>query len=221
MIFLGIDPGLAHLGWACVQLLPAKSGELMPTMNLVGMGVIETTKWKRPKAPRQKKGQPKVKLPKVIKPSASEDNVRRAHEVGAFLSEVVRKPYAVGGGVDRVGALAIEAMSYPRNASAASKLMMSWGVLSEVVRTLNLPMVQMSPQKMKSVLTGTIKAEKEDVERAVRALFTEEAFVACGADKITKTRKEHAFDALGAAVVGALDKGSSLLGAVALPEATG
>lgn len=86
---------------------------------------------------------------------ASDDNFRRARAIAAVLREVV-----IG---FRPKALTAEALSLPRNASAAAKVAMSWGILADIVEEFQLPMVQQSPQGIKKKLCGKMTASKVEV----------------------------------------------------------
>ncbi len=171
-LVLGIDPGFASVGYALLR--PGTEGFV-----LLKMGVVRTEKWK-----------PSKKRPKATKPSASEDNVRRAQEIGSALLELLE-------GVDTI---CVEAMSFPRNASAAAKMAMFWGVLSTLALIRGLNVIQVSPQKIKIAVTGHNSAEKEEVQAALEKLFGAESVDLSGITDVPKSLREHPFDALGAAV---------------------
>lgn len=94
---------------------------------------------------------------------AADDNFRRAQIIAAKLHEVVQgyQPMAI----------AAESASWPRNASASSKLAMAWGVLADLCHVYQLPMVQASPQEIKKVLCGDKSASKEAIRAAVEQLY--------------------------------------------------
>lgn len=121
---------------------------------------------------------------------ASEDNVRRAMELSFRLEEAVANwaPLAV----------AAETMSWPRNAGAAAKVALAWGVLCSVAKRHGLPLVQASPQQVKLAICGSKTASKEEVIAAVRKRWPEL--------ELPKqvTLQEHAADAA-AVVVACLD----------------
>ena len=129
---------------------------------------------------------------------ATEDNFRRAKVIASYI-----RPYAL-----TVDAICVEAMSYPRNASTAAKLALFWGVLAAVVEDLSIPVVQVSPQNIKSFLCSKKTASKLEVKEAVLYRFAQ-----CKRSKMAlddylsrypKTKQEHGFDALGA-VLSSLD----------------
>lgn len=118
---------------------------------------------------------------------ASSDTVRRARELANALNAVVVR--------QRPMVMAVEAMSYPRNASSAAKTAVSWGVLATLAELFDLPMVQASPQDMKKALCGNRSASKVEVQKELESHFP-------GAfhDFVTrypKAQHEHGFDALG------------------------
>ena len=114
---------------------------------------------------------------------ASSDDTRRTRELAAALRPLV----------DRADALAVEAWSQPRHASAAVKMARAWGVL--VTLAGDRPIVEASPQAIKLATAGSKTASKEAVVRAV-------AFTLSGAGRmladVPRTLREHAADACGA-----------------------
>lgn len=121
---------------------------------------------------------------------ASDDNVRRAREIAGRLFEA------------HIGAICAEAMSFPRNSSAAAKMALSWGVICALAQVRDVPIVQASPQQIKQAVTGSKTASKLDVEAALLKRYGNqiEQLVA----HLPDSQHEHAFDAL-AAVVACLD----------------
>ena len=95
---------------------------------------------------------------------ASEDNLERAKEIAQELRALIDKY--------RVQLICAETMSYPRNSSAAAKMAMCWGVLAALAGQYNIPIAQATPQEVKKAVTGKKDASKEEVQEAVRALFT-------------------------------------------------
>lgn len=123
---------------------------------------------------------------------AADDNVRRVRELGQRLLGLI--------GERRPVAFCAESMSAPRSASSAAKLAMSWGVLGTVAEVAGLPIVQASPQRIKSVVTGNASASKVDVQTALIQRFGEpDLFAGLRAGDV-----EHAADAV-AAMVACLD----------------
>ena len=92
---------------------------------------------------------------------ASSDTVRRGREIANELNTVVVRK--------RPMVLAVEAMSYPRNASSAAKTAISWGVLITIAELFDLPMVQASPQDVKKALCGNRSASKVEVQKALES----------------------------------------------------
>lgn len=178
---LGVDPGFANFGWAVVQIdAGASLYQLEPlpgggTIAVVAMGVLETEKAN--------------KKQKVL---ASDDNFRRARLIARwFYSELP--------GVPQV--LCAESMSFPRNASAAAKVAMTWGILATVCELQELPMVMASPQEVKVGVCGEKSASKEQVIAALNQRFPEAERCVKG---LAKGKLEHPYDAL-AAIVTCID----------------
>jgi Holliday junction resolvasome RuvABC endonuclease subunit len=116
---------------------------------------------------------------------ASDDNLRRAREIHKAL---LRKILGL-----RVVAICAESMSFPRNASAAAKVAISWGVLASIAEQLAIPIVQASPQEIKRKLCGRKDASKADIEAAVRKLYKSPV-----EPNVPRSLREHAWDALSA-----------------------
>lgn len=125
----------------------------------------------------------------TAKALVADDNVRRSREIAASLLELCKH---------RPVAICAEAMSHPRNASAAGKLSMSWGVLSAISALLDIPIVQASPQRIKKATCGRADASKAEVQRALVDRFGALVWPTPGGVI------EHAADALGA-VIACLD----------------
>ena len=137
--------------------------------------------------------------------SVSEDNMRRARLIYKELKTVLDK-YKNN---ERI--MFVEAQSASRDASAAAKTAMAWGVLAALAEDNKFEVIQTSPQKIKKVLCGKNSASKEEVEEALRKIFPNIDFDALlKLNKIPKGLYEHAFDSLGAMVSGLLTKGIDL-----------
>lgn len=150
VLVVGIDPGLAHLGWARV-LIRSSSEEL------VGLGVFASRK--------------SDKKRNIL---GADDNVRRARELAKEISKVLGlidlgehdKQLAM----PRV--VCAETMAFLRGASATAKLHLAWGVLVGRLESNGLPLVQASPQEVKVAACGRRDASKADVLEAMRKRFT-------------------------------------------------
>lgn len=128
---------------------------------------------------------------------AADDNFRRAQAISAMLHEVVKEYQPM--------ALAAEAASYPRNASASAKIAMAWGILADICHVYQLPMVQATPQDIKKALCNNKSASKEDIRRAMEARYPDqfEDFKARFPAKKPPQPNgqwEHGFDAAGSVV---------------------
>ena len=124
---------------------------------------------------------------------AADDNMRRTREIWRELDALIAHHGCV--------ALAIEAESPMRNASAAAKVSKAHAVVGCLAEQRGLPVVSCSPQRMKKLLCGVQTASKDDIESALLARYgnhIENLFE--GPEGL----REHAFDSLGA-VVASLD----------------
>ena len=161
---LGVDPGLAHMGLALVRIEPASE-------VVEGLYVVRTKKDENKKV------------------RVSDDNVRRAQELGALLVSIGERFEIV--------MIAAESMSFPKDASAAGKMSISWGVLALFALMYRIPIAQAAPRRIKRIVCGDQKASKEDVEFALLRRYGNQI-----EDLLSGPRglAEHAYDALGAVV---------------------
>ena len=139
MIVLGVDPGLAHFGWAIYECSPGGGPREAPRVG---------TFTSMPSARR-------------LRVLAADDAVRRCRELAAWLDAML--------GACEPSVICAEAMSHPRGASAAAKLAMSWGVLAALAERRRLPIIQASPQCCKRAVTSSRTASKAEVQDAVRS----------------------------------------------------
>jgi Holliday junction resolvasome RuvABC endonuclease subunit len=126
--------------------------------------------------------------PKKRKVRVCEDTIRRVQELALAL-----KSWA---GDEPPAAVAFESMSLPRNASASSKVGMSFGMLGAAAVLLGWPLVQATPQELKKAMCGKASASKREVEQALVRRYPEAAPLI---EAIPKSKREHPVDA--AAVV--------------------
>ncbi len=184
---LGVDPGLAHLGYGIVILERDQAPRIARTRTGEPiMGLLATEK----SAAKQNVG-------------ASDDNLRRARELVPTLMDLihetpdgVRKTFIDFEGSLRIRAICVEAMSYPRSSTVSCKMGMSWGVLACLSEIFALPIVQASPQMIKKAVCGKKDASKPEIQLAVSRLYS------IPPDLFNATTREHPYDAV--AVVHAL-----------------
>lgn len=141
IVVMGVDPGLAHLGYALVRLSP-EGNSLVEDENGPVIGLIETSKSARKKGVRD-----------------SDDNTRRARELYVPLKRIVQK--------HDVRCFCTEAMSYPRSSTASHKMGISWGIIVAISSDGNIPITQASPSDIKKTVCGVGTASKEEVQRAL------------------------------------------------------
>jgi len=148
-----------------------------------------------------------IRTKKSNEGSVSEDNFNRAR----FIYHEILKSIPIAS-IDNV-IIFIEAASASRDASAAGKVSLCFGVLAAIAAEHNIQVVQNSPQKIKKILCGKTSASKEEVEQALRNIFTTTDFDSMlKQSKVPKGLYEHAFDALGAIVAGSLSEGIDIRG---------
>lgn len=132
---------------------------------------------------------------------AADDNFQRAQAIATVLHDVVKEYEPL--------AIAAEAASWPRNASASAKVAMAWGLLADLCLIYQLPMVQASPQEIKKALCGNKSATKVAIQTKLEALYPGQFDDFKGRFPAKKPPQpngqwEHGFDAVGA-VVACLD----------------
>lgn len=126
---------------------------------------------------------------------AVDDNARRTREIGDALDEVM-----FGIAID---AIMVEAFSHPPNASSAAKVALVFGAVIEIARSYKLALLQATPQEIKKAVVGRAAASKGDVAAALAHAYGEQ-LVADLLEDVAESKRDHAFDALGA-VVACLD----------------
>ena len=170
-VVLGLDPGFASFGWCALSLTAAPS--LLPVqLRAVAAGVLRTSK--------------SAAKHHVY---ASDDNVARARDLWVRLSMLVAE--------FKPAALCAEAMSFPRNASAAAKVAISWGLLAALAEEHRLPLIQALPQAVKLACCGKKDASKDEVALAVANLTGMHDGLLGG---VPKGQYEHPYDACAVAV---------------------
>lgn len=170
---LGVDPGLAHFGWALISI---------EDRVLLDAGVIITEK--------------RAKKQNVTNTT---DNRRRAAEIYEFLSNPQRmRP---GGCQQQIVLVASEAESWPRNAGTIAKQGIAFGVLYAVVSQLGAAFLSYDPQEIKLRLCGSKKATKEQIQSAVmRYDGFERLPLVLGVDNVPRGQWEHPADACAAGI---------------------
>jgi len=154
-----------------------------PGFANIGIGVVKVTKSSytvlATDVLRTKKADKKVKV------YVADDNVRRLREGISSLIAIIDE--------HNITAICAEAMSFPRNASAAGKMALFWGGMIAVAHERDLPLYSATPQQMKFELCRDKKATKDDMAAAVIARV--QGVIPM---KLAKTKQEHAYDAIAA-----------------------
>jgi Holliday junction resolvasome RuvABC endonuclease subunit len=130
-----------------------------------------------------------VATAKKHKVLAVEDNVWRATKIAAMLRYLATCS-------PRTVALCCEAMSFPRNASVAAKMAMTWGCIASLSEAASIPILQASPQRVKEGVCGVKTATKEEVQRACLRLYPE---IGTMRESTVPSAWEHPHDALACA----------------------
>lgn len=200
-IVLGVDPGLADLGWCAVELLDSpvpRPGDLFGgdvRERLIDFGHVATK-------PGEKKDGKK-----------SDNNLRRIVEQAVAIMQIANR-------FPNLLAICAEAQSWPHvpeiplNASpkeieraqgamygvlgASTMLAMSWGVIGTVAALLDCPVLQVAPITMRRKLLGGARGDKIAIQDALVTRYGEAMLAPILA--IAKSRRAHITDSLGAVV---------------------
>jgi Holliday junction resolvasome RuvABC endonuclease subunit len=116
---------------------------------------------------------------------ASNDNFRRAREIARELRKLPLPDV-----------VCCESMSFPRNASTAAKMALTWGILADYCEQTGVPLLMSTPKELKRSVCGDASASKEDVQAAMRKRFGTVPADLLRASKIPAGQWEHPFDAL-------------------------
>lgn len=119
---------------------------------------------------------------------AADDNFRRAREVSEALARLCRTHGA--------RLVCAEAMSPMRNASSAAKVAMCWGVVAATCELLEIPLAQVSPQRLKKTLLGRVQGTDPELQAELERRYPE--LVQLMTSIRAKTQRQHAYDAVGA-----------------------
>lgn len=144
-VVLGIDGGLAHLGWAVAGVPAPGAGLTKP--RVVDGGVIETVK-------RQDS-------------TSADSHTERAIELHAQLRDIFEK--------HRPDEVCAEAFSPPRDSRNAAMLAWSWGVLCACAGERGIPIRAKGPMPLKQAFTGNRTAKKPEMISAAQKLYPESA----------------------------------------------
>ena len=153
------------IGWAIAKITPDGFEPLR-------MGLIQTKK-----------------SDKKLNVLSSDDNFRRGKEIGVAFIDLVTDPPE-----GKFVAFCIERKSFPRNASSAAKVAYCWGVLCLLSVVTGVPVVQASPQEVKTKMCGKANASKAEVQAACVAIFGDKIYKLV--EGIAKSNLEHPFDGL-------------------------
>ncbi len=121
---------------------------------------------------------------------AADDNVRRSRLIAGHLDSLLRNGVQI---------IAAESMSHVRGASASAKVGNAWGVIATLAHVHGLPIAQLSPQAIKASVATKASASKQEVADAVVKRYGREHVIKV-LDGVTASQREHAYDAIGAAI---------------------
>lgn len=122
---------------------------------------------------------------------AADDNLDRAQEIA-------KKLWKLSHGVS---AICAESMSFPRSSSVAAKMAMCWGIVAAIASRRDIPVLQATPQEIKSKICDVKTASKQDIQDKLTQTYPECPSLA---GKTPKGQLEHLYDSL-AAVITCLD----------------
>ena len=165
---IGIDPGFASIGYAEVVI-----GKRPEEDIVTRIGVIRT-----------------AKADTKRKVYAADDNIRRCREIVTELEAILSK--SLGN-----KCICAESMSFPRNASAAAQVALTWGIITTLAEARKMPILQCSPQELKMVVVGSKSASKTEIQAVLDVKYPNVRGILLAA-KVPNGQLEHAYDALGA-----------------------
>lgn len=122
---------------------------------------------------------------------AVDDAVRRIRELVHDLAPIVRSSHVV----------TMESLAHAKGGTKqiATKQGMAIGAIVTLCDVFNKPLLQSTPQEIKKLLCGSMKASKEDVRASLLRNYP--AFKSV-LDKLAEQKKEHCADSLGSIVAG-------------------
>lgn len=192
---LGLDPGFASFGWVAAEIEieiqsvqvndpaagpgkglspPRQEDRRIITITPLAGGVIRTKK--------------QNKKERVY---AADDNLARAREIYWELHRQLDQ--------FQPRAICAESMSFPRSASVAAKMALAWGLIGAESFRRQIPILQVTPQRLKRVLTDRNDASKEEVASEVLGVLGQHAGIWTGLlSYLPKGQHEHMNDALAA-----------------------
>ena len=121
---------------------------------------------------------------------SSEDNVERARKLVRLFSTWLVPAQLIGA----------ESMSFARNAGAAHKVGIAWGVIVAVAEREHVPICQTSPQDVKLRVAGAKTASKGDVKLAVTRQCDFSMAAGAYLEDLALGQHEHAYDAIACAL---------------------
>ena len=132
------------------------------------------------------------KSDKKTKVLSGDDDFRRTLELARVLIPLFQNARII----------TTEGASWPRNNRSCALIGRGWGVVATLVEMHKLPVVSASPQAIKKRLCGQVKVGKEEVQKALDAMFEYklQPLLAGHAHGLF----EHPYDALGS-IVACLD----------------
>lgn len=170
VVVVGFDPGIAKCGIAVVELFRGH-GE-----RVLHLDVFTT-----------------VKSDRKHRVLASDDTIRRFQELHRAIGVLI----GPRGRYD-VSAVAMEAFSAPRSASAAAKVSGVIGVIVGFAEAMECPLVSVPPKMVKSATVGRMSASKSSIEAAMTTKFRADAVKVFLTfyERVPMGDRNHAMDAL-------------------------
>ncbi len=164
MIVLGVDAALANLGLAVLELGPRDEPQPERVLEL---SVVHTE-------------------PGPRRHGMITDDARRVGELALALHEAINR--------HRPRVVIVESTGAGRGFQAVRKMALALSIAVTIPKLWNIPLVLVSPLEVKRAMTGSKKAEKDDVILAAERRFPELEWTG------PESSWEHAADAIGAVV---------------------
>ena len=119
-----------------------------------------------------------------------DDSFDRARQISSALEPII----------ESASLLVIEAMSFPRSSTAASKMSLCYGVIAALAESTGCDVIQISPKRIKKIVSGSSKAEKDEIQEIVEDYFDVDSSL--WVSSTPKYLRNHAYDALAAILAG-------------------
>lgn len=142
MIILGIDPGLATLGFGVIEIKGVKNGKSKKGTRTLDYGYIYHNK---------------------ITTKSGTPSGERLKKINNELSRLIKKY--------RPSVMAIEKLYFFKNLKTAMPVSQAVGVILLTAAKNNLPVCEFTPLQVKMTITGYGRAEKIDIQKKIKSML--------------------------------------------------